>query len=170
MKRFTLLAAVFLFSFMLFACTPSEDTQVGKTVQFYYCRNEILFDAPEGVIISEPRRSEGYSNSMNFLFDLYFAGPVSDSLRSPFPAGLVAESVTYSENGFYITVSSNFAELRGLDYSLACCCIAKTARALTPAQNVYITFANADNGKRYTVTVAPDNYLLTEPIPSAEKE
>lgn len=155
-----ILAALLLPS--LCACTATKSNPPSETVTFYYCTSPLGYDTKDGVISPEKRNCEGYANSLEFLLNLYLAGPIERGFKSPFPEGLYAESITLSSNRVSITLSSIFSELKGLDLTLACVCLSKTIQELADVDNVYINYNNSDTGKRHTITIGPNSYVLVD--------
>ena len=147
---------------LISACASTPPTPVNKTVNFYYCTEAVVYDSPDGVIAPEKREYDLNTNTLEALLNLYLRGPVHKSFVSPFPDGVYAESITMSNNRIHITLSSVFSDLKGLDLTLACICISKTAQELANVDYVYINYEDSLTGKQNSVTIGPDSYLLYE--------
>lgn len=167
MKRTICLALTVVFLLSLTACDSSASTSPDETVFFYYCTDPLRYDGNSSVISAEARNCTGYVNSLEFLLNLYLAGPVERGFKSPFPEGLYAESITLSSNRVSITLSSITSELKGLDLTLACVCLSKTVQELADVDTVYINYENSNTGKRHTITIGPNSYLLTDETSAA---
>lgn len=107
-------------------------------VTFYYPASDVIYDGKTGIIHSEIRESSGYEGQIEELLDLYFQGPVSSSLRSPFPRHVTVSRYATTANTAILELSSEFAQLGGIDLTLACACIANTLFDLTQLERVHI--------------------------------
>lgn len=169
MKRFICIFIIAATLFLFCGCNTSDNSQFSNSVNFYYCNESISYTSSSGVISSELREAEGYTDSLEHLLALYFKGPVTLGFVSPFPQGLQIESITESGNRIQITLSSDFSELTGIDMTLACACLAKTIRELAEAEFIVISYDNTSTGKRQAITLGPNSFLLVDDSASADK-
>ena len=110
-------------------------------VQFYYPRKEILY-GPGGVITSDARDISHPADDLAYLLTLYLEGPIDQDLYSPFPDGTAVNRLKLQEGCLTISLSEHFSDLEGLDYTIACTCIALTCFSLTEVESVEITSEN----------------------------
>ena len=85
-----LLAAV-IAALCLARCTQSTTESSEEGLRFYYLDNlnsNDTFGSPDGALGSEMRTFPDGIPDYAQLLNLYFAGPKSDQLRSPFPENL----------------------------------------------------------------------------------
>lgn len=159
MKRLICLCLVLFLLSTLSGCNNQEEKQPNPTVNFYYCNVSAIQETNTSFVAAEKRTLEGHVNSLEFLIDLYLDGPISTALSTPFPEGLKSESITISNNRVQITLNSRLSELKGIDFTVACVCLAKTAQELAQAEYVYISYENSTSGRRHTVSIGPDAFL-----------
>ena len=156
MKKFICLLLVITISFLLIAChsKSSKDTQL-----FYYLRKEIDFESESPVIGSELHRS---GTDLNAILQLYLNGPESAELSSPIPVGTTLISTEIQDDTLSICLSDSFAQITGLDLSLACIALSKTAMEIADVQLVRICTENEQlNGDKW-FAVSEDLVHLTE--------
>ena len=155
-----LLVALFLLAFC--SCSTTQESQQSNTLNFYYCNSNAMQNLDTYVIATEERNPKEFSDALDVLLNEYFKGPVSSELLSPFPSDLKVESIVQSNTHIQITLSSVFSNLSDVDHSLACACLTKTVHELTGFENIYISYENTSTGKRHTISVNPDSYLLDD--------
>jgi len=162
MKRLicTLMVVVFLLAFC--SCSATQESQQSNTLNFYYCNSNAMQDLDTYVIAAENRDPKEFSDALDVLLNEYFKGPVSSKLYSPFPSNLKIESIVQSNTHIQITLSSAFSNLSDIDFSLACACLTMTVHELTGFESIYISYENASTGKRHTISLTPDAYLLDD--------
>lgn len=148
-----LLSIILLFSLLLtiIACTNSNKTE--GTMRYYYLRSDVEFDKLDGVIASEPHKNDLNANDYSELIRIYLSGPHSDVLRSPFPPDIHLISLTKDSSMIIVTLSNNFADLSGLDLTLACVCLGMTAMEITSAESVRIQTENIPLDGKMSVTI-----------------
>lgn len=154
MRRFLLLLLVVCMFASLCACGTKEDTS-----DFYYLRSEFLPGESDGVIAAESRTVSG-ERGFNYSLRLYLEGPVSDQFISPFPKGLRLLSTRQDGEVMQIYLSSEFAELKDVDLTLAWACLAKTCLALTDAAQIQIISSTPDGNITYDVDM--DQFALLD--------
>ena len=155
-----MLTAILLIS--LSGCIDTSDTAT-----FYYARYEdaYVYGMDNAVIAGEYRDVTGHRGDLRYLLTLYFHGPTTEYLRSPFPSGLVLRSVEQEDQSIHVELSASLTMLSGTDLSLACACLARTCFGLTDAQSVTIS----SEGLGYvSMTLTRDSLLLVDdtPIPT----
>ena len=162
MRTIIALALAVLLITGLTGCLETTDTAA-----FYYTRYEdsYLYGMDNAVIAGEYRDVTGHSGDLKYLLTLYFHGPTTEYLRSPFPSGMVLRSVAQEGDNLHVELSASLTMLTGTDLSLACACLAQTCFSLTDAQSVTI----ASDGLGFvSMTLTRDSLLLVDdtPIPT----
>ena len=145
---------------ILCACGPQKQ-KIQKPVNFYYPVGIVAFNTDTGVIDHEIWESNGFSNTEDLLC-AYFKGPKSEQLSCPFPTETSVVSIKTINSTCNIVLSEHFAELTGLDLTIACHSLGITVMELTGASTVEIRAKDADlDGQKY-ITVSRDNFLLID--------
>ena len=162
MRKIIALTIAVLLLAGLTGCLETTDTAT-----FYYARFEdsYLYGMDNAVITGEYRDITGHQGDLKYLLTLYFHGPTTEYLRSPFPSGMVLRSVEQHDDALHVELSSSLTMLTGTDLTLACACLARTCFSLTDAQSVTI----ASDGLGFvSMTLTRDSLLLADdtPIPT----
>lgn len=159
MRRTVLLLFALL---LLGACnSPAEPTaDMLQPVSFYYRTAETDFSAADGVIRAEIRDLGDRYYTEQELFSLYFEGPRSEALRSPFTQDttLATAQRLGSTLELYLTRDTNSPE--GFDHSLTYACLTKTALALDGINKVHILVRAKSGALQEDVTLSEDDILL----------
>ena len=139
---------------MLCGCNSSDED-----ILFYYPRKALSYEAPDGVIASEAREAPGHEDDLTYLLTMYLEGPLDQKLSSPFPKGTSLVGFTYSDATMYVTLNEAFAQLEGMDHTIASACVAYTCFHLTAAEKVVIKCNSEDYGNR-SITLSRDAMIL----------
>lgn len=159
---FLLLTAQLLFT--LSGCGAKNEAVEGAAMKLYYeARGVAKLDA-ESAVAPETRQIP--AATMQTFLEEYLKGPVSEELRSPFPAGTRVLHIEGDENGVILIMSGEFFTLMGVDMSIASCCIAKTLSEYAGVQSVTLS----DELDTIHLEVQPDHYLLSNDITKTEDE
>lgn len=138
----------------------AEDIQ--SPASFYYCNSVISYDSPSAVISAEIRESARHNGSLLSVLNLYLSGPISGEYISPFPSGTLAKEVIWNDTALEVELSSAFAELKGLDLTIACTCLSKTLMEFTDCSSVTIFVADATLDGSESITMDANNILLMD--------
>ena len=132
-----------------------------SAVTYYYVRTsgDYQYGVTDGVIVGESREAAGHVDDLRYLLILYFHGPVSDHLRSPFPSGTTLDEVTREGDALHISLSSIVSVMDGTDLTLACACLARTCFDLTDVQSVTIF---SEGLGAVSMTLTRDSLLLVD--------
>ena len=155
MKRFLILLLVFAMVVSMAACSKRG------TVTYYYVRDplEYQYGAADGVMVGESREAGGHTDNLRYQLTLYFHGPVSDYLQSPFPSGTTLEELARVGEQLHIQLSGIVALMDDADRTLACACLARTCFDLADVQTVTIS---AEFTHTVSVTIHRDSLLLVD--------
>ena len=162
MRKFAIILLVLITGLFSASCSSNVSQGDENSVQFYYRRDPIDFNSETGVIAPEYRILENKNDTLESLLNIYFCGPVERGFESPFPEGLYAESVILNGNRLHLTLSGVLSDLNGLDLTIACVCIEKTIKQYVDVEYVHIVFENGTSGKRNSITIGPNSYLLID--------
>lgn len=165
-----LLAALLLCA-MLMTLTACGYDRMQQTVSFYYPRREIVYGDDSGVIGAETRDAADRTDDLRYLLAMYMQGPLDETFYSPFPSGCKLQSVSTAGDDLAITLSSRFSSLEGLDLSIACASLARTALELSGAESVHIKAAAQDeSGSAVNIILTRTSLLLEETAASEPTE
>ena len=161
MKRMFIYILVFTCLLSLTACAGKEEPVV-----FYYPNAEITYNTGTGVITPETREALSRENSLSYLLSFYLEGPISPNLRTPVPENTQLLRIISYDGGILLVMSREFAQLEGVDLTVACTCISRTCFDLTDFQEVTIASGNQKNVLR---VINRDSTDLTDSvIPTTE--
>ena len=155
MKRLVSLLLILALCLSLTACANPN------AVTYYYVRNpdEYLYGVSDGVMVGESREAGGHVDNLRYLLILYLHGPISDHLKSPFPAGTKLVELNREGDDLTVQLTSMFTVLEGADLTLACACLARTCFELTDVQTVTVL---AMGWKTVSMTMERDHLLLMD--------
>ena len=132
-----------------------------QDIRFAYRQTDLSYGSLDAVIGWETREAPGKEDDMQYLLTLYLEGPLDDTLTSPFPKGTALESVTFSSDTMYVTLSEVYAGLDGMEHTVASACIAQTCFHLTKVQTVVIKCNSQEFGNK-SITLTRDSLVLTD--------
>ena len=159
MKRIILLL---LFAVLLLAaCRETEQAEVmTQPVTFYYRTAKTDYAAEDGVIRAETRDlgTDRYTDQK--LFELYFDGPLSSELVSPFSQDTVLSVVLRRGSTLEIMLTQNAHTPSEFDHNLAYACLAKTGLALDGIHKVRIKVRSRGGAVGDDVLLTADDMLL----------
>lgn len=141
MKRSLCMILIFAFCFTFFGC-QQDQPKLQSPVNFYYPRLEPTHGSADSLIAPVPTEGSGYADDPTGLLNLYLLGPSDESFVSPFPSGTVLLSLSVTEDTIHLQLNKSFAQLTGIDLTLACACLTLTVIELTDAEYVSITAEN----------------------------
>ena len=157
MKKLTI--AIVCLLILLSGC--SQNPEYEKPVHFYYRVSTDRFDSNSKSILSETREGSQW-NTLEDIMRAYLAGPVEETMVSPFPPNLRLVHIGQDGTTVFVTLSDEFATLTNLDLTIACGCITLTCLDLTGAQQVTIESENALLGGQKSITMDRNSLLLTD--------
>ena len=138
-------------------------------VTFYYPWADLeamMKQNPQCTVVgSEEHDISGNRDSLPYVLSLYFLGPQDTALTSPFPGNTSLLSIKNEDNQLTLNLSPSFAQLKGIDMTIACTCLAKTCFDLTGADSVLIQSATADPQTEVNITITRENLLLSDTTP-----
>ena len=165
MKHFVSILLAFSLVFCLLGC--AKDAPPRKPVNFYYPATETVYDGEAEILHPEVRESANFDEDITGLLNLYLQGPVSESLRSPFPDRVTVTRYAATSNTAILVLSNEFAQLVGIDLTLACACISRTLLDLTGLDRVQIYATDALLDGQASLTLERDDiHYMDTPDPS----
>ena len=137
MKRWILTLLVLSLALVCAGCSLFSGGKQ-ENVVFYYEQSTYQYGEPDAVICGEERDITGHRGDYQYLLSLYMMGPLSDTLRTPFPAGMQILDVSVRMDLIRITVSEDLNTLSDSRRSLALACLAMTGLELSGQESIVI--------------------------------
>ena len=163
MKRWV--TVLLILSMLSCLCGCSKNSPPPKEpVIFYYPAAKTVYNGTTEVLHPESREGAGYKADIAGLMNLYLKGPVSETLRSPFPVQVTVTRFASTTNTAILELSNEFAQLVGIDLTVACASIARTLFDLTQLDTVQISATDAQLDGQASITLnRNDIYFLDIP-------
>lgn len=159
MRRILLL--LLMAALLLSACGVEEaPAQMIQPFTFYYRTADIDFSSENGVIRAEVRDLGNENYTEQDLFSLYFEGPKSDSLLSPFTQDTQLSFARRIGSTLEIRLKRNANSPEEFDHSLTYACLAKTGLALDGISKVRIKVWSNNGTLEDDVTLSESDILL----------
>jgi len=131
---------ILILSLLLCGCAGEEPIE--NPVYFYYRTEDLAYFGDTGVIDRETREAGVRGDDYAYLLNQYLLGPEGQGLAATFPKGTGVVALKMTDDHMSIVLNSAFAQLTGLELSLACACLTLTACQLTGANEVTIYAEN----------------------------
>jgi len=135
MKQVISYILLFLLVFSLCGCSRVSGT---ATANFYYSASDPQYHTQSSIIQSEVRKVDTNLSDLEGILELYFEGPNSGQLESPFPAGTELKTVQPGKEITTVVLSDQIGTLSGVELMIACACLATTVMEITQADTVQI--------------------------------
>ncbi len=157
--RRTLVLLLFA-ALLLSACSElsGSDRQI-QPVTFYYRTVETDFSSDEGLIRGEVRDLGANFFKERDMFVLYFQGPESEDLVSPFPQDTALVDVRRQGGTLEVMIRSEADSPAEFERTLSYACLAKTGLALDSVNKVRVLVQNR-SGKLVQDILLSENDLL----------
>lgn len=160
-----MLAVILLTALLVGLCACERIQAQGELVQpfdFYYRAAETDFSSSTGSIGVETRDLGATALTDEALITLYLQGPESEDLLSPFPPNVRLVEVRTSAALINVKLSSEYANLQGIDASIADACITKTLLGLGSGRRVRIASVDEEGAELRVVTLDGSDILLSD--------
>lgn len=141
-------------------CTPGQkqSDEDGIEVLLYYETKDVEQIAAESSVAHETRTVNVLS--LWEFFDLYFSGPTSEELVSPFPHGTRVLDVEITDQSMTLKMSGEFFTLMGVEMSIASCCLANTVCSYFNLESVILM----DETESIEIEAKPGQYVLSNSL------
>lgn len=130
------------------ATTPNR-----TVLNFYYCADQLDFGPEDTVVRSETRKETLDHLAYSDIIESYLEGPVSSNLRTPFPEETALISITIEQQTANVVLNNAFAQLTGIDLTIACACLSLTVGEITGCAKVQISAQNALVDNRESIII-----------------
>ncbi len=161
MKKFLIFLLLATLMLPLTACADDGE-EIIAPVEFFYLRREPTYGTSDSVIAPENRESAGHEDDREYLLSMYLEGPASTDLYSLIPAGTRLLALQQHGERIKVILSDEFAQLNGLDRTLACACIAKTCMTLLRGSSVEIDCKTISLGEFGPIYLDAQSLLLLD--------
>ena len=164
------ISLLLIISILLCLCSCAKDTRPAKIpVNFYYLASEVSYNGTSEILLSEEREGAGYEADVEGLLNQYLKGPISNAMRSPFPAHVTVARYATTANAVILELSGEFAQLTGIDLTVACACLSRTLFELTQLEKVMISATDAQLDGQASITFdLNDIHFVDTPLPSGK--
>ena len=152
----------------LFGCGQQKSAP-DKTVNFYYCRENITFDGGNNVFAAEARTSVD-AEDLVAVTNAHLQGPESRDLYSPYPMFTQILSIERTGTTLSVVFSPQLSQLTGPHLMLACACTAMTLFDMTQAETVIITADGVLLDGKESVMLTPNRLIFTDNQPPEASE
>lgn len=139
-------------------CTVEKRAKDDVPVAFYY----VAQDAEQLKMVEPVTFEVCYVNVLSLwdLFAMYFSGPESEELVSPFPAGTHVLDIQYPDGKLTVKLSGEFFTLMGIEMSLASCCLANTICNYLNVDSVTLV----DETESIRMEIQPKQFVLSNSL------
>ena len=172
MKRnILLLLLALLLAAGIAGCAASRE-EAENGLQFYYLDNlpdHEAYGTADGALGTETRTFPDGIPGYTELLNLYFQGPESASLRSPFPQGLQCLETSLDESVLTVILNEAYDSLEGINRTMAAGCIVKTLTQLDNLTGICLETA-ADAGQPGEPKVLSASDFVCEDLGAANTE
>ena len=149
---------LFICSLFLCGCHKEDTTTQAK---FYYRNNQVNYK-DNGTIGSESYAGTLDPLAYNELINAYLSGPNSQDLSNPFPTGTTLVALTIEQDKASVTLTSNFADITGIDLTIACACLSLTVKEITGCGTAEISAQDALLDNQQSIIIDTNAIQLTD--------
>lgn len=161
MKRVLAFLSALALLLVLCACTPEKESAPADSGYMLWFAVEQGSDRTDSAAIYREKREWQDTPSAYRLMEELLRGPKSEDLYSPFPSGVSIRFLITDEETVWVDLSEDYAELSGINLTLADYCIALTLCQLPEIENVKITVAGETIHSRNRQTLREGDVLLS---------
>lgn len=161
-KRFLILFAAAILV-LLWGCQQYPEPPLpGTGMRFYYKTPSEKLENDRTAINYEERNIAEFKTDYSRIFETYLKGPEGASLESPFPKSVELVSVKMIGSQLNLVLSENYADLTGIDLTLANTCITLTGLELPGVDSVAIRAQNRTLNGKWEIVMNQDKLLMED--------
>ena len=144
MRGYKILSVV-LVLVLLSGCTSAiaQRPQMINPIDFYYCRQDAAFGSETGALGYETIELGRTDMTVEEILALYLQGPISDTLRSPFPKELACTGATLDGGVLTLRLNDAYGALSGVECSLVSACLTMTLTQIKFVDSVRVETPSA---------------------------
>ncbi len=161
MKKLLCIFLIISLVLPLWGCQEEPPTYKNP-VNFYYPKVTPTFGAEDSLIAIELAEGDGFQNDTIHLLNAYIQGPKTEDFRNIFPTGTKVLALTIKDGIAILQVNKYFADLTGLNLSIACACLTLTVMDLTGAETVHISAKHANLDGKEMIVMDRNNLTLLD--------
>lgn len=162
MKRMTAFLLV-LVLLPLWGCAQQQTAPLLRSAfDYYYKTAEVGHESDDGVIRAESREIAGHEGDLSWILTDYFSGPRSEDLVSPFPRDTELVSCEVDGGTAIIQLNKEFANLDGIELSVAASCIAATCFGAEGVEAVSISVPSGLLDGKLSINLSRDGLILRD--------
>lgn len=163
MKRKIALFPLLAVLISLWGCVQEQAVPAPKSPFTYYYRPaEIDYESDNGVIRGETREIAGHEGDLRWILRDYLKGPQTEGLVTPFPKDIDLISCDLDGETAVVQVNKEFANLAGIDLSVAASCIAATCFGVEGVETVSISVPSGLLDGKQSIILRRDGLLLQD--------
>ena len=154
----------------LCGCAPTT-ADLNEPIRLYYLSNNNL-QTDQSFYAVQSIEGIDFQGDAKQMLAAYFNPENAGNCVFPFPDNLQVITVSPTESGTELTLSSDFATLEGIDLTLACACITMTLCEYLQINSVTISAQGTQLAGKASITIHKDSLLLWDntPIPETASE
>lgn len=162
MRRYKLCAAALALMLALTGCSAAvvQRPQYVNPIDFYYCRQEPVFGSETGALAYETVELGRTDISVEEILALYFAGPISQTLRSVFPEGLACTRAELDGGVLTLHLNEAYSTLSGVELTLAAACLSMTLTQIEFVDSVRVETPGALLSQQAGDLYAPERFVF----------
>ena len=153
---------------ILTCCGCNNKNAHSETASFYYCAADATYDDINCVIITEQRAQTLKTAGLLTVLNTYLQGPINNAFHNPFPAGSAVISAKRDESTLYLSMNNLFGKLTGLELTLACACLYKTATGITNLPSMQISCHDVLLDGNTTITLDADSFVWIDSVQATQ--
>lgn len=149
----------------LLGCGAAREAEAGELLQpvdFYYQAVPDESGLAGGAILPETRDLGPDLLPVEEILALYFQGPVTEGLRSPFPPEVALESASLADGVLTLTFNGAYAALSGVQLTLANACLVYTMEQFTEIEQVCVQTSGSMLTEQLSVPLQAGDFLLED--------
>lgn len=161
MRRYKMIAAA-LALVLLAGCTAAiaQRPQYINPIDFYYCRKDAVYGSETGALDYETTELGRNDMTVEEILALYFRGPISNTLRSPFPQGLACTGAELDGGVLTLHMNEVYSTLSGVELSLASACLTMTLTQIAFVDSVRVETPSALLSAQSGQTLSTERFVL----------
>lgn len=160
MKKTLLIILAALCLIGLWGCSSKHDPE--KPVTVYYKRADLTYGSSDSVIAPAIMEGFGHESDAQYLLAQYLLGTDDPQFAATFPDGTSLVSFRVDGLTAKVILTDQFAQLSGIDLSIASACIAQTVMSITGCREVIISADTATLDGSNFITLTSESYMLQD--------